>query len=107
MSDACADGLSSALKLNTSSQEFTEAVTEPCLEAQRENTVMIESEKEHIQQVQNNLMTVTEKCLKDFEQKRTFMCKSDYINQKLLSHFLKIVKEDLKGLNIDAASFKS
>ncbi len=82
------------------------AVTEPCLEAQRENAVMVEPEEEHIQQVQDDLMAVAEECLKGFEQEHTFMRKPDYINQELPGRFLKIVKEDLKGLNIDAASFK-
>ena len=30
-------------------QDSTRAVTEPCLEAQREDTVMVEPEEEHIQ----------------------------------------------------------
>lgn len=34
------------------------------------------------------------------------MLKLNYINQKLLSHFSKIIKEDLKDLNVDAAFLK-
>ena len=105
-SDACADGLSSAPKLNTSSQESTGAATEPCLEAQREDAVMVEPEEEHIQQVRDDLMAVAEECLEGFEQERTSMRKPDYINQELPGRFLKIVKEDLEGSNVDAASPK-
>lgn len=50
-SDAYTNDLSSTFYLNTSLQRFTKAVTESCLEAQRENAIILKSEKEHIQQV--------------------------------------------------------
>lgn len=86
-------------------QESTRAATEPCLEAQREDAVMVESEEEHIQQVRDDLMAVAEECLKGFEQERTSMPKPDYIDQEP-GRFSEIAKEDSEGSNVDAASPK-